>query len=72
MHLPAVNPSFFFIGKCDLKKNYEEKSYPHLSFYGKKNNFYLNRVDWYSFDLSEKGFNLITFRQGRNNQVIPT
>ncbi len=30
------------IGKCDLKKNYEEKRYPHLSFYG---DFFLNRVD---------------------------
>ena len=24
------------IGKCHLKKNYEEKSYPHLSFFGEK------------------------------------
>ncbi len=37
---------FFFalnIGKCHLKKNYEEKSYPHLSFF--KICFYLNRFD---------------------------
>ena len=34
------------IGKCHLKKNYEEKSYPHLSFFGeKKNKFYLNSCD---------------------------
>ena len=31
------------IGKCHLKENYEEKSYPHLSFFG-KNKFLFKRT----------------------------
>ncbi len=37
---PSCGESKLFIalniGKCHLKKNYEEKSYPHLSFFGEK------------------------------------
>ena len=45
---PSYGESKLFIalniGKCHLKKNYEEKSYPHLSIFGIFL-FYLNRVD---------------------------
>ena len=49
----SIKSKLFFalnIGKCDLKKNYEEKSYPHLSFFREKK-IYLN-----SCDFSNKNF----------------